>query len=138
MSDRESTAAVFARYAVYQIPGMFVAGLVLVVLLRWEMISQGVAALLFGFWVLKDLILFPITRIGYERGSGRSHGTQALEGSIGVVKEPIVAGGTGWVRLGPELWRARLVSGEGTAGEGARVRVVAVDGLVLAVELEVS
>ena len=135
MSDREPTAAVFARYAVYQIPGMFVAGLVLVLLLRWEMLSQGVAALLFGLWVLKDLILFPITRIGYEKG-GRRHGAQALEAAVGVVKEPIVAGGTGWVRLGPELWRARLASGQGTAAAGDRVRVVGLDGLVLAVEPE--
>ncbi len=131
MSAPERTSVVFARYWVYQIPGMFVAALVLTVLVRWEQISQGVAFLLFGFWVLKDLLLFPVTRIGYERG-GQQHGADALAGRLGRVQdEDLDAERTGWVRVGPELWRA--VSAGPVLAAGTRVRIVEVRGLVLVV-----
>ena len=131
MSARERTSAVFARYWVYQIPGMFLAVLVLAALVRWEQISQGLAFLLFGFWVLKDLLLFPVTRIGYERG-GQQQGADALPGRLGHVQEDVDAERSGWVRVGPELWRA--VSAGPALAAGTRVRVVEVRGLVLLVE----
>lgn len=135
MSGRERTAAVFARYWLYQIPGTVLAAAVLFVLVRWELITRGVAGLLFGFWVLKDLALFPVTRVGYERG-GRPHGGDALLGAVGVVREEVPASGTGWVRVGPELWRARRQDGGEALPAGAKVRVVALEGLVLGVEPE--
>ena len=135
MSGRERTAVVFARYSVFQIPGMFIAAVVLTVLVRWETITENMALLLFGFWVLKDLVLFPITRVGYERG-GRKHGAEALVGSKGVVKEEVPPGGVGWVRVGSELWRAELAGGDAALPPGAAVRVVAIRGLVLSVEID--
>jgi membrane-bound serine protease (ClpP class) len=135
LSGRERTSTVFARYWLYQLPGTFVAALVLLVLVRWQLITKGVAGLLFGFWVLKDLLLFPVTRVGYERG-GRPHGGDALLGSVGVVREEITPSGTGWVRVGPELWRARRQAGAEALPVGAKVRVVGVEGLVLSVEPE--
>jgi membrane protein implicated in regulation of membrane protease activity len=135
LSGRERTVTVFARYWLFQLPGTVVAAGVLFVLVRWELITTGVAGLLFGFWVLKDLLLFPVTRVGYERG-GRPHGSDALLGSAGVVREEIAASGTGWVRVGPELWRARREGGGEALPVGAKVRVVGVDGLVLRVEPE--
>jgi membrane protein implicated in regulation of membrane protease activity len=135
LSARERTAAVFARYWLYQLPGIFVAGLVLTLLVEKELISTRVAALLMGLWLLKELILFPITRVGYERG-GRPHGADALAGRVGVLQGDIAGDETGWVRLGPELWRVRLESGQGPLAAGAQVRVVRVEGLVLRVSAE--
>ena len=136
MSEREPTSVVFLRYWLFQLPGLFVAGVVLSVLAQWDFVSTNVALLLFGFWVLKDIVLFPVTRVGYERGGGR-HGAEALLGADGVVTEEIGAGRTGWVRVGPERWRARGEE-EGSLPVGTAVRVAQVDGLVLVVEREES
>lgn len=130
MSER--SGHVFARYWLFQLPGMFVAIVVLSVLVHWELVDTRTAALLFGFWVLKDLVMYPIVRIGYETRS-RPAGAEALIGAVGVVQQEIGDAEEGWVRLGPELWRA-VLQGSGAAPVGAEVRVVAVRGLVLSVE----
>lgn len=134
MSSGERFGPVFARYWLFQLPGFFLAVVVLAVLVNWDQITTELAAVLLGFWVLKDLALFPFLRVGYEKG-GRPAGADALVGAVGVVQEAISAEREGWVRLGPELWRAVSVeAGEVTAG--ARVRVISVKGLVLSVEPE--
>ena len=132
--EREPTAAVFARYMAFQIPGTFVAATVLLLLLHWEQITTGLAWVLFGFWVLKDLCMFPFVRVGYEKG-GNNHGAPALLGLVGTVqRESLGFGSQGWVRVGPELWRARLDAEGDPVPTGGKVRVLAVEGLVLVVE----
>lgn len=127
------TAKVFGRYMLFQLPGFFAAGGVLLLLERWTELTPRLAALLFGLWVLKDLLLFPVTRIAYERG-GRPHGADALLGATGVAREGLAQGRIGYVRVGPELWRARLAEHAGELPEGASIRVVAVRDLTLVVE----
>jgi len=134
LSGRESTGRVFARYLAFQIPGTFVAAVVLTMLHYWEFISRDVGLLLFGLYVLKDLLLFPVTRVGYEQGGG-PHGASALLGNLAEAQEDLLPGQVGWVRIGPERWRALLVEGsEETVARGAKARVVAVDDLILRVE----
>ncbi len=131
---REPTATVFARYLAFQIPGTFVAASVLVLLAHWEHISAGLAWALFGCWVLKDLCMFPFVRVGYEKG-GRAHGASALLGLVGIVQRDALGfGDPGWVRVGPELWRARLDAEGEPVPTGGRVQVQAVEGLVLVVK----
>jgi hypothetical protein len=55
---------VFARYLVLQIPGQFIAAVTLVMLVRWTELTPMLAGLLFVLWVIKDLAMFPVTRIG--------------------------------------------------------------------------
>ena len=97
------------------------------------LVGLALTHLLFGLWVLKDLALFPVTRIAYERG-GRPHGADALLGATGVAREGLTQGRVGYVRVGPELWRARLAEDTGELPEGTSVRVVAVRDLTLVVE----
>jgi membrane protein implicated in regulation of membrane protease activity len=127
------TARVFARYWLFQIPGQVAAVAVLLLLVRFGRIGDGLAWALFGFWVLKDLVMFPWLRIAYESG-GRPHGADALVGSEGRAQEALAPGETGWVRVGPELWRARLAPGAAPIAAGAPVRVVSVRDLTLRVE----
>lgn len=132
MSEREPTAAVFARYMTFQVPGMFVAALVLVGLVQWEYVTVAVALALFGFWVLKDLAMFPFLRVGYEKGGG-PHGASALVGAAGTAQQELRDDEVGWVRVGPELWRARLEAGATPVAQGEKVRVVEVRDLTLQV-----
>jgi membrane protein implicated in regulation of membrane protease activity len=125
---------VFARYLVLQIPGQFIAAVTLVMLVRWTELTPMLAGLLFVLWVIKDLAMFPVTRIAYEPQGG-SQGADALLGALGVAQEDLAPEQTGYVRVGAELWRAQLCGGEGVA-KGAKVRVTEVRDLTLQVEPE--
>lgn len=121
---------VVLRYAALQIPGQVFVGLLAVA--AWEWLGAP-AWLAWGvplFWVVKDALLFPLVWRAYEPDDPGAPG--GLVGSTAVVEEPLDP--SGWVRIGPELWRAELVDGAAAAPRGARVRVVRVDGLVLGVE----
>ena len=120
---------VFARYMVLQIPGQFFAAVTLVMLVRWTELTPMLAGLLFILWVIKDLAMFPVTRIAYEPQRG-GQGADALLGALGVAQEDLAPEQTGYVRVGAELWRVRLCGDESVA-KGAAVRVTEVHDLTL-------
>ena len=116
------------RYALFQLPGAFaVAGLLFLLVHGWDL-SPRIAALFLLLWVLKDAALYPFVRKAYEPSSGG--GADALIGAEATVCDRL--GPEGYVRVGHELWRARLRGG--TAEKGDRVRVLEVRGLTLVVE----
>ena len=81
----------FGRYLLLQIPGLFVVGVTLVLLVRWTSLTELLAWGLFGLWVLKDLALFPIMRIGYETHAGAG-GADGMVGAKGVAQEALAPG----------------------------------------------
>jgi len=121
------------RYTLLQIPGLFVIGVSLVLLVRWTSLSEPLAWGLFGLWVLKDVAFYPILRIGYETHAG-SGGVDGMLGATGVTQEALAPGAPVTVLVGPERWTARLAAGADPLPAGARVRVVAVRNLTLLVE----
>jgi len=123
---------VFARYMVLQIPGQFIAAIALVMLVRWTELTPMLAGLLFGLWVIKDLLLYPVTRIAYEPQSS-VQGADALVGALGVAQQDLAPEQTGYVLVGAELWRAQL-RGDQSVAKGAAVRVTEVHDLTLLVE----
>ena len=123
---------VFARYLVLQLPGMFIAGVTLTMLVRWTELTPTVAVVLFGLWVIKDLAMYPVTRIAYEPQGG-GQGADALLGALGVAQEDLAPEQTGYVLVGAELWRAQLC-GDQSVAKGAAVRVTEVRDLTLQVE----
>ena len=125
-----SAPSVFRRYLLFQVPGWIVAAALSAVSTRWPGFSWGTAALLFAAWVAKDLVLYRFVRHGYVPGDGETH--RSLVGARGVAEQPLAP--TGWVRVRGELWRAHLPPGAPPVAKGARVRVVAVDGMEIVVE----
>jgi len=121
---------VFLKYLAFELPGWLVAVLVLAALVHADQLSFAVASLLLGLWVLKDLVLFPLLRIAYEPGPVDA--TEALVGVLAVAQEEFSQ--SGYVRIGPELWRAELVGKVDTVPAGTTLRVRAVRGLTLLVE----
>ncbi len=125
---------VLAKYLLFQVPGLVGAVAVLWALVRWWELEPWIAVLLLGLWIVKDIALFPVLRIGYEtRGAGAD---VALVGASGVAQEDLRPDRVGYVRVGAELWRARL-DGASAAAEirqGAPVRVTALQDLTLTVE----
>jgi len=121
---------VLLRYAALQVPGqLFVLALAFAAheflgLPGWTVWAVPLA------WAAKDALLFPFVWRAYEPDDAGA--AVGLVGQIAVSEETLDPGG--WVRLGAELWRARLVDGVRSAPRGAKLRVVGVEGLVLRVE----
>lgn len=117
------------RYWLFQLPGFLAVAALLALLVRWWELAPRLAALFLALWVLKDLALYPFVRRAYEARSGG--GADALLGVLATARDRLDP--EGYVRVGHELWRARLR--EGSAERGAAVRVLAVRGLTLVVEV---
>jgi membrane protein implicated in regulation of membrane protease activity len=125
---RSSASRTLGRYLLFQLPGWAVAGIVATLAAESGLVPPAVAWGGFGLWIAKDAALFPFVRRAYAR-DGPTHGHV---GELGVAEGAI--DDEGWVRIGPELWRARLRAGVQPIGDGTKVRVVAVDGLTLVIE----
>lgn len=126
----------YARYAIFQLPGMFFAGIVLTLLVQWGQLTPTLAWVLFALWVLKDLLMFPVTKIAYETPH-RPHGPDALLGEEAVAQDAITCEGSGeagWVLVRGELWRALAREGTTPVAQGDRVRIVETRERVLVVE----
>ena len=118
------------RYALLQIPDILAVALVLAALHRWWGLDAGIAWLLFGLWIAKDALMYPLVRRALIGGRERV-GAAALVGCEGVAEEPLAPRGR--VRIRGESWQANCAAGAGIAA-GTRVRVLAVHGLELQVE----
>jgi membrane-bound ClpP family serine protease len=127
-----SDAAVFGRYALMQLPSGFVIAVVLALLVHHEQLSTGIALAIFGLWIVVEIALFPVMRIGYEAGETHA-GVEALVGAVGIAQDDLDPEGS--VRLGAERWRAVVDGTDGFVPAGAEVRVREVRQLTLIVEL---
>jgi membrane-bound ClpP family serine protease len=129
---RPGTAATFARYLAFQLPGTALAAAVLSALVRWEYLTKSVGLIFFGVWVVGEIAMFPVLRIAYESGENKT-GVDPMLGVTTVARDGLDP--EGWVQIGAERWRARVADGGAPIAAGATVRVVAVQQLMLVVEL---
>jgi membrane-bound ClpP family serine protease len=123
-------ARVLGKYLLFQVPGWVVVALVLTAAVRWWGFSKPLAYGLFGLWMLKDFVLFPLFRRAYEPAAESA--AENLIGVRGTATQPVDSGG--FVRVGAELWKAKAAKGVARIPRGAAVRVRAVRGLTLIVE----
>ncbi len=114
-------------YALYQVPGMVLAGLVLWLLLQWGWLSAGWALGLFFGWVAKDCALYWALRDVFRP----PHAGGPLVGARGVVETALDP--RGLVRLSGELWQAEPLSSGRAIVAGVPVVVRATRGLTLLV-----
>ena len=108
------------RYLLFQIPGWIIAAAILTALEYWELFPPWLSRLSFSGWVLKDLILYPVTRTAYERES--KTGAEALVGKRGVAQGNLAP--EGYVRIRGELWRAVTNPQDYGIAAGTEVEVV--------------
>jgi membrane protein implicated in regulation of membrane protease activity len=95
---------VLARYLGFQIPGWIIAGGLAWALGEWASVPDWVLAAVLSLYVLKDLILFPFVRSAY---AGTIHDPgDSVKGAQGIVV--VALDPEGWVRIGPERWRATV------------------------------
>jgi membrane protein implicated in regulation of membrane protease activity len=116
------------RYCLFQLPGALAVTGLLVLFVHWWGLAPRLAAAFLVIWLLKDLALYPFLRKAYEPRSGG--GADALLGAVATARGRLDP--EGYVRVGHELWRARVRRGAVEPGDA--VRVVEVQGLTLVVE----
>jgi membrane protein implicated in regulation of membrane protease activity len=116
------------RYWMFQLPGFAGAGGVLYLAVGFEWIGTWAAVGGLAAWVVKDLLLYPLLKQSYAPPSAVR---DACVGRAAVATEPLAP--DGYVRLGHELWRARMADLNQTASAGAALEVVAREGLLLRV-----
>lgn len=118
-----------ARYWLLQIPGWVLLILVLEFAHEWFDLPVWVGGLIVVLWVVKDAILYPILKPGYETGTRT--GLERLIGLIGIAKQDVDP--EGYVLVNGELWSAIADPLDKPILKGADVRVSAVDGMRLTV-----
>lgn len=118
------------KYIALQVPAAALAGLVLWLLWRYEVLPAWLAWSLFLLWVAKDVVLFFYLWPAYEPG-----GDAGVFSPVGLMGTAVVDGETGYlrVRVRGETWRARAESGRGPILSGQSVYVVDRQGLLLIV-----
>ncbi len=126
---RKNTLRGIWLYALLQVPGTVLAGLVLGLLFHWGWLSAGWALVLFLGWVVKDWALYPVLR---DTFTSSQPGADPLVGTRGVVEKALAPHGL--VRLGGELWQAEAFSPERSIAAGMPVVVRSTRGLTLLVE----
>jgi len=121
---------VIMRYILFQIPGLILFILILILIRRWVDLP---AWYLWGFvalWLVKDAILFPFVWRAYDRDRLRE--LQSLVGTEGIVEERLAP--LGYVQVRGELWKAELIEKETTVEKGQKVLVRGAHGLTLTVQ----
>ena len=129
MAGSREGLLVLGKYLLFQVPGWLALGVAAWAAHRWLGVHAWLAILGCVAWVAKDLALFAWVREAYSVTT-RPAGAHLL-GARAIAQEPLAP--EGLVRIGPELWRARLVAGEAPVPAGAAVVVETIDGLTLRV-----
>lgn len=116
-------------YLVLQLPDLFLAGLVLLLLYWWMDLSPGWILALFTLWVVKDVAMYFLLRDVFTPSRT---GPETLIGARAVAREPLAP--TGQILLFGETWRAESLVPQNAIAPGTPVIVRAVRGLTLLVE----
>lgn len=114
------------KYLLLQLPGWGACALVLPWLWSRGMLSGPIALGIGIFWVVKDLVLYPLLRSAYEPPG--PIGAEALVGETAVVQRRLEP--AGMVRLRAEIWSAEAL-GDIPVEVGSEVRVERAEGLRL-------
>lgn len=120
----------FQRYMLFQVPGWLIDIAVLAVLIEWWSLPLWAAVAVFALLVVKDFVLYPFLKVGYE--TNEKSGIEKLIGERGVVKQRLDP--EGYLLVHGELWKARTARPGKAIDPGTRARVAAAEGMVLLVE----
>jgi len=121
---------VLARYLGFQVPGWLAVGMVGWAAHTWWHVPLWLCVGGLGAWILKDAVMFPFVWRAYTPATGEPD--RVSRGTTGVAQEALAP--AGYVRVGPELWKACLAPDSAPVAAGDRVQIRAVRGLTLEVE----
>ncbi len=121
---------IYLRYILLNIPGLAAVILILIIIQHWVVLPVWLFWSIIGFWIVKDVVLFPFVWRAYDwERSGQS---RSMIGERGIAKERLAP--KGYVQVRGELWRAEIIDGASAIEMGQFVKIVKIDGLTLFVE----
>ncbi len=121
---------IYLRYILLNIPGLAAVILILIIIQNWVVLPVWLFWSIIGFWIVKDVVLFPFVWRAYDwERSGQS---RSMIGERGIAKERLAP--KGYVQVRGELWRAEIIDGASAIEMGQFVKIVKIDGLTLFVE----
>jgi membrane protein implicated in regulation of membrane protease activity len=129
MDRRAWSPQIVVRYTLLQIPAIMLLILLLVLVRRWVSLPAWFIWGLISFWIVKDVILFPLTWRAYDR----SHKGSAnwMIGLRGIAENRLAP--SGYVHVRGELWQAEVAENSVPIEKGESVRIYGNRGLTLLV-----
>ena len=124
---RKIPGPIYLRYILLNIPEFAAMILILIVIQYWVVIPVWLLWSIIGFWIVKDVILFPFIWRAWDWD--RAGKSRAMIGERGVAKEKLIP--AGYVKIRGELWRAEKIGEGPPIEEGQPVRVKKMEGLTL-------
>jgi membrane protein implicated in regulation of membrane protease activity len=121
---------IFVRYILFQVPGVVLLYLLLILARRVVTLPPWLIWSLVAFWVIKDLILFPFVWRAYDQK--RRDDSSSMVGSWGIAEDRLDR--SGYIRVHGELWKAEVMGNSPSIGKGEKVTVRGIRGLKLFVE----
>ena len=124
---RNIPRSIYLRYILLNIPEFVAMLLILVVIQYWVTIPAWLLWSIIGFWIIKDVVLFPFIWRAYDWDrAGRS---RSMIGARGIAKENLAP--AGYIQIHGELWRAERLGEEPSIEAGQSVQVKKMEGLTL-------
>lgn len=128
MSDsRKIPRPIYFRYILLNIPEFAALILIVIVIQYWVVIPVWLLWSIIGFWVVKDVVLFPFIWRAYDWD--RAGKSRSMIGECGVAKGKLAP--AGYIQIRGELWRAEKIGEGPPIEEGQPVRVKKIEGLTL-------
>jgi len=121
---------VVLRYALFQIPGLVLLILILIMVRRWVDFPLWFFWGSVLIWIVKDVVLFPFVWRAYDWS--RSRDVHSLVGTEGIVEERLAP--SGYIRVHGELWQAEMIREGPPIEKGEGVWIQGIRGLVLLVQ----
>ena len=123
---------VVIKYALFQIPGLVLLILILILVRRWVDFPPWFFWGSVFIWIVKDAVLFPFVWRAYDWS--RSKDVHSLVGTESIVEERLAPSGSGYIRVHGELWQAEMIREGQPIEKGEGVRIQTIRGLVLLVQ----
>jgi len=122
---------VLFRYALFQLPDLFILILILFILRYFLKIPGYAILIVLGIWILKDIVLFPFIGRFYDPDYRKDW--FSMVGNKGIVKKSLKPKGK--ILVKGELWRAEVLEKDIRINIGETVVVQGIEGLNLLVML---
>ena len=123
------TLRILVKYFLLQLPGVVTFAVVLILLRHWIRFPLYFAWLLFGIWVGKDIVLFPVLWRFYDPSQHPDRFRMIGRKGVSLTR----LNPDGYVLVQGERWQAGMAAGLAPIGQGESICVTAVNGLKLTV-----
>ena len=132
MNKHGWSTRIVVRYALLQLPALVLLALFLFIVRQWVDVPIWLIWSIVGFWVAKDVILFPLTWRSYDQR--RPGDANSMVGLRGIAQDRLAP--SGYVQVHGELWQAEVMGDSQPIDKGGGIRVQGTRGLTLIVQPE--